>query len=52
VISALARAALRRRESLSGQAHGTRVGRFALLPVRDEIVTVQRVCRLLDGLRG
>jgi hypothetical protein len=48
VISALVRASLQRRATASALT----AGRFALLPVRGEVVTVQRVRRLMDGAGG
>ena len=52
VISSLARSALRSRAQAAGAVRGAPVGRFAVLPVRDEVVTVQRVRRLMDGAGG
>lgn len=49
VISELAREALQRPAAPTGKARVVRGGRFAVLPARKEVVTVEHVRRLLDA---
>lgn len=49
VISDLARASLQRPPSPAGKPRGPRGGRFAVLPARPEIITVEHVHRLMDA---
>lgn len=49
VISDLARESLRRPSAAASAGAGKRVGRFAVLPQRDEVVTVEHVRRLQDA---
>jgi len=50
VISALARDALRRPPAPAGRrAEARRGGRFAVLPQRDEVITLEHVRRLQDA---
>jgi len=49
VISDLARESLRRPPTPQGRRAGKKGGRFAVLPQRDEVVTVEHVRGLLDS---
>ncbi|MFT3821927.1 MAG: CopG family transcriptional regulator [Rubrivivax sp.] len=49
VISALARESLRRPPETAHQGGAKRGGRFAVLPQRDEVVTVEHVRHLQDA---
>jgi len=49
VISELAREALQRPAASAGRARAGRGGRFAVLPARKEVVTVEHVRRLMDA---
>ena len=49
VISELAREALQRPAAPAGQARAGHGGRFAVLPARKEVVTVEHVRRLMDA---
>ena len=49
VISALARETLRRPAQAPARRSGRRGGRFAVLPQRDEVVTLEHVRSLLDA---
>ncbi len=48
VISALARDSLRRPPEPAHRRVGERIGRFAVLPQRDEVITVEHVRKLQD----
>jgi hypothetical protein len=48
VISALARESLQRPSAPSGAGRGGQGGRFAVLPARGEVVTLEHVQRLMD----
>jgi hypothetical protein len=49
VISELARESLQRPSAPSARARGRQGGRFAVLPARKEVVTVEHVRRLMDA---
>lgn len=49
VISSLARESLQRPLAAAGSARGAQGGRFAVLPARSELVTVEQVRRLMDA---
>ena len=49
VISSLARESLRRPAAAASRRAGKRGGRFAVLPQRDEVVTVEHVRGLQDA---
>jgi hypothetical protein len=49
IISELARESLQRPAASAGKARGPRGGRFAVLPARKEVVTVEHVRRLMDA---
>jgi hypothetical protein len=49
VISALARESLRRPPEAARRASAKRGGRFAVLPLRDEVITVEHVRKLQDA---
>lgn len=49
VISELAREALQRPAGPSARTRSPRGGRFAVLPARKEVVTVEHVRRLMDA---
>ncbi len=49
VISDLARQSLQRPSAPVGRARSARGGRFAVLPARKEVVTVEHVRRLMDA---
>lgn len=49
VISALARESLRRPPEAARRGSAKRGGRFAVLPPRDEVITVEHVRRLQDA---
>lgn len=49
VISALARESLQRPATPPGANRGAQRGRFAVLPARGEVVTLEHVQRLMDA---
>ena len=49
VISELARQSLQRPAAPGGRARGVRRGRFAVLPARGEVVTLEHVRGLMDA---